>query len=77
MPSSTKISCLTVELNPDLLGEKPRLYHLAKLPLLKVRRKTVRYIYQKYIFGHFGNQQKATDLKNNRFPKTTDFKEQI
>jgi hypothetical protein len=46
---------------------------------MKVRGKTVVYILHKYILGYFGNQQKATDLKNNRFEKqqiskTTDFK---
>ena len=48
MLSSTKISCLTGVLNPGLLSVKPRLYHWAKLPLLKVRGKTVIYILQKY-----------------------------
>ena len=43
MLSSTKISCLTGVLNPGLLCVKPRLYHWAKLPLLKMRGKTVRY----------------------------------
>ena len=41
---------------------------------MKVRGKTVVYILHKYILGYFGNQQKATDLKNNRFQKTTDLK---
>ena len=61
MLSSTKISCLTGVLNPGLLGVKPRLYHWAKLPLLKVRGKTVIYILHKCILGYFGNQQKTTD----------------
>ena len=43
---------------------------------MKVRGKTVSNILHKYILGYFGNQQKATDLKNNRFQKTTDFKKQ-
>ena len=45
------------------LGTLP-LDHLgfdSKLPLLKVRGKTVIYILHKYIFGHFGNQKNATD----------------
>ena len=61
MLSSTKISCLTGVLNPGLLGVKPRLYHWAKLPLLKVRGNTVIYILQNHILEYFGNQQKATD----------------
>ena len=79
MLSSTKISCLTGVLNPGLLCVKPRLYHWAKLPLLKVRGKTVRYILHKYILGYFGNQQKTTDQINNRLnkqQKTTDFQKQ-
>ena len=61
MLSSTKISCLTGVLNPSLLVVKPRLYHWAKLPLLKVRGNTVIYILQNHILEYFGNQQKATD----------------
>ena len=79
MLSSTKISCLTGVLNPGLLSVKPRLYHWAKLPLLKMRGKTVKYILHKYILGYFGNQQKATDQINSRLnkqQKTTDFKKQ-
>ena len=79
MLSSTKISCLTGVLNPGLLCVKPRLYHWAKLPLLKMRGKTVNYILHKYILGYFGNQQKATDQINSRLnkqQKTTDFKKQ-
>ena len=38
--SSTKNSCQRGELNPDLLGVKPRLYHWANLPLMKMRGKT-------------------------------------
>ena len=33
------------------------------------RGKTVIYILNKYILGHFGNQQKATDQINNRLNK--------
>ena len=69
MLSSTKISCLTGVLNPGLLSVKPRLYHWAKLPLLKMRGKTVKYILHKYILGYFGNQQKATDQINSRLNK--------
>ena len=79
MLSSTKISCLTGVLNPGHLSVKPRLYHWAKLPLLKMRGKTVKYILHKYILGYFGNQQKATDQINSRLnkqQKTTDFKKQ-
>ena len=46
-----------------------------------MRGKTVIYILHKYIFGHFGNQQEATNLINNRLNKqqilkTTDFQKQ-
>ena len=69
MLSSTKISCLTGVLNPGLLCVKPRLYHWAKLPLLKMRGKTVVYMLHKYVLGYFSNQQKASDWKNNRLNK--------